>query len=85
MPRSARRLGLDEKEARSYNKKVGEEAREHFPSMLVDVRNEGQTEIDCLNGTIIREGERLGISTPFNRVIYCIIRVIENTYSKRLR
>jgi len=78
-------IPLDEEMAHSYNNKVGEEAREHFPSMLMDVRNEGQTEIDCLNGTIIREGERIGISTPFNQVIYRIIRVIENTYNKRLR
>jgi 2-dehydropantoate 2-reductase len=82
----ARKKGipLDEEEARRYNKQVGEEAREHVPSMLVDVKNKRRTEIDCLNGTVIREGERLGVSTPFNRTIYGLIRVIENTYNKRI-
>jgi 2-dehydropantoate 2-reductase len=76
-------LSLDEKEANRFLRQVGEKAREHFPSMFVDVMNKKKTEIDCLNGAIIREGERLGISTPFNRTIHTLIRIIENTYEQR--
>jgi 2-dehydropantoate 2-reductase len=79
-----KKVPLEEKEAKRFLKKVGEEAREHFPSMLIDVKNKRKTEIECLNGTIIREGKALGISTPFNKTLYGIVRLLENTYEQRI-
>lgn len=80
-----RGIPLEEGEAQAFLKQVGEEARNHYPSMLIDVQRQRRTEIECLNGTIVRDGERFGVPTPFNRVLYGIIRVLENTYPKRVR
>jgi 2-dehydropantoate 2-reductase len=45
--------------------------------MLIDVRNGRRTEIDCLNGAVMRECEWHGIATPYNHALYAMIRVIE--------
>lgn len=39
-------------------------------SLLVDIENDRKTEIDTLNGTLIRIANRLGISVPVNKYIY---------------
>jgi 2-dehydropantoate 2-reductase len=76
-------IGLSRDAARRFLRKVAEEARAHYPSMLRDVRAEKQTEIECLNGAIIREAEALGVDVPFNRSAYAMIRVLEDTYAQR--
>ena len=62
---------------------VGEEARAHFPSMLIDVRNQRQTEIEFLNGAVAREGEKYGVPTPVNETAVSLIKVLESTYHYR--
>jgi 2-dehydropantoate 2-reductase len=52
-------------------------------SMLQDVLAQRETEVDFINGAIVREGERLGIDTPVNRTITNLVRTIEKTYSQR--
>lgn len=43
-------------------------------SMLQDIINKRRTEIDMINGGILREGENQGISTPVNRVLTNLIK-----------
>ena len=77
-------ISLNKEEAHHFLNQVGGEARDHFPSMLIDVKNERKTEIDCLNGAVVREGEKMGIPTHYNKTLVALIRVIENTFSTRL-
>jgi 2-dehydropantoate 2-reductase len=49
-------------------------------SMLQDVLHQRKTEIDMINGAIVREGEKLGIQTPINNVLTNLVSVIEKTY-----
>jgi 2-dehydropantoate 2-reductase len=37
--------------------------------MLQDVRRGRPTEIDYINGAVVREGRRLGIATPINLLL----------------
>lgn len=46
-------------------------------SMLQDVSNGRKTEIDMINGAIVREGRALGISTPINLALTNLIKTIE--------
>lgn len=73
-------IPLERAQAHAFLRSVAEEARGHFPSMLVDVKHRRQTEIECLNGAVLREAARLGIDTPFNRSVYSLIRVLESSY-----
>lgn len=48
-------------------------------SMLQDVLRGGPTEIETINGAIVREGERLGVPTPVNRMLYYLVKAGEVT------
>jgi 2-dehydropantoate 2-reductase len=54
---------------------------ENKSSMLTDVLNKRKTEIDVINGAIVKYGEMLSIPTPCNKMITQLIKVIENGYS----
>lgn len=40
-----------------------------------DVARGQRSEIDFINGYVVREGERLGIATPLNRLLHGLVRV----------
>ena len=46
-------------------------------SMLQDILNRKQTEIDMINGAIVREGLAVGVDTPVNRVLVNFIKFFE--------
>jgi 2-dehydropantoate 2-reductase len=76
-----KKIPLQRQAAHAFLRSVAEEARSHYPSMLVDVKHRRQTEIECLNGAVLREAERLGVDAPFNRAVYSLIRVLESSYA----
>jgi 2-dehydropantoate 2-reductase len=50
---------------------------DHTPSMLQDLRGGRRTEIDALNGAVVRLGERAGVAVPCNRAVWSLIRHAE--------
>jgi 2-dehydropantoate 2-reductase len=48
-------------------------------STAQDVRKGKRTEIDHLNGYVVREGEALGIPTPANRTLNALVKLLEQT------
>ncbi len=52
-------------------------------SMLQDVLNKKRTEIDSINGAVVREGAALGIPTPVNSTLTALVHTIEQTYRER--
>jgi 2-dehydropantoate 2-reductase len=57
-----------------------EVAYDHKASMLQDVEARRQTEIDYLNGGILRFGEQRGIPTPLNRAILALVKGVEKSW-----
>ncbi|MFO1349384.1 MAG: 2-dehydropantoate 2-reductase [Gammaproteobacteria bacterium] len=49
------------------------------PSMLQHMEAGKRTEIDALNGAIVREGRALGIPTPYNEALSWIIKAMETS------
>jgi 2-dehydropantoate 2-reductase len=49
----------------------------HRPSMLQDLASGKRTEIDALNGAIVRLGSEAGLQTPVNQTIVRIVRFLE--------
>jgi 2-dehydropantoate 2-reductase len=47
------------------------------PSMLQHLERGRPTEIDALNGAVVREGQALGIPTPYNEALTWIVRALE--------
>ncbi|ABO49857.1 ketopantoate reductase [Desulforamulus reducens MI-1] len=49
----------------------------HHSSMLQDIRNGRKTEIDSLNGAIVRLGREYGVSTPYNEMVTLLSKAQE--------
>lgn len=57
-----------------------DKAYQHPPSMLTDVLNQRPTEIDSLNGGIVRFGHEVGVPTPINAAVTDIIKGLEYSW-----
>jgi len=58
---------------------------QNISSMLQDVLNQKRTEIDFINGAIVRQGKSLGIPAPVNEVLTNLVKTIETSYDKALK
>ena len=63
---------------------VCEATATNISSMLQDVLKAKKTEIDFINGAIVDEGRKHGISTPVNEVLTALVRTIEMSYKEVL-
>jgi 2-dehydropantoate 2-reductase len=57
--------------------KLVESMPNQFSSTAQDLARGKRTEIDFLNGLIVRRGDALGIPTPVNRVLWSLVKLIE--------
>jgi 2-dehydropantoate 2-reductase len=48
-----------------------------FSSTAQDLARRKPTEIDHLNGLVVRKGEALGVPTPTNRLLVALVRLLE--------
>ena len=65
-------------------KKVCRSTAPNLSSMLQDVLKEKRTEIDFINGTIVREAEKLRIPVPVNALLTRLVQALEQSYSLRV-
>ncbi|MCM8783316.1 MAG: 2-dehydropantoate 2-reductase [Candidatus Omnitrophica bacterium] len=56
----------------------------NISSMLQDVLHQRRTEIDFINGVLVREGRRLNIPTPVNSVLFALIKTLESSYNLKV-
>ena len=63
---------------------VCKKTAQNISSMLQDILAKRQTEIDFLNGAVVRESKKLGIDTPVNRALTFLVRAIQKTYEHRV-
>jgi 2-dehydropantoate 2-reductase len=57
-------------------------AYDHKASMLQDVEARGQTEIDYLNGGIVRFAREHGVATPLNEAVTALIKGLERSWTR---
>jgi len=53
----------------------------HRASMLQDVLAKRQTEVDFMNGAIVKWGEKNGIPTPMNKAVWELMKGLEHSWS----
>ena len=63
---------------------VARKTSENISSMLQDIRAKRRTEIDAINGAIVREAERIGIKARVNEVLTHLVKALEQSYSERI-
>jgi len=60
---------------------VCEATAANISSMLQDVLRRKRTEIDFINGVIVRQSQELGLSTPVNSMLTDLVKTIESSYT----
>jgi 2-dehydropantoate 2-reductase len=53
----------------------------HRPSMLEDVEARRPTEVESINGALVREADRAGTPVPLQRAVYALVRGRQASYS----
>jgi 2-dehydropantoate 2-reductase len=78
----AKALGLDieieERIARIHEVLIG--AGSGKPSMLQDVEAKRLTEVDAINGAVVRLGGELGVATPLNQAMVSLVHGLERSW-----
>jgi len=54
---------------------------QHRASMLQDVLARRQTEVDFMNGAIVKWGEKTGVPTPLNKAVWELMKGLEHSWS----
>jgi 2-dehydropantoate 2-reductase len=62
--------------------RIAEATAENKNSMLQDVENGRRTEIDFINGAIVRIGEETGVPTPVNSTLTTLVKGIDQSSRK---
>jgi 2-dehydropantoate 2-reductase len=78
----ARALGIElHGDPRALVQKGANAPGKHRASMLQDVLAKRQTEVDFMNGAIVKWGEKTGITTPLNKAVWELIKGLEHGWS----
>ena len=74
---------LPEKDPR---KKIKDHCRIRYnkPSMMQHMEQGRRTEIDSLNGALVREAKAMGIATPYNEAVVAIVKGLEKSRRQTL-
>lgn len=73
-------ISLSEEDIARYFEIIASLSPEGKTSMLQDVEAGRKTEVEIFAGTVIELGRRYGVETPINRVLFQMIRTLEQTY-----
>ncbi|MBU2568111.1 MAG: 2-dehydropantoate 2-reductase [Elusimicrobia bacterium] len=49
----------------------------NYNSMLQDILHRKKTEIESINGAVIKQAEKTGLDTPLNKMLYCFVKLME--------
>lgn len=56
---------------------IARQTATNFSPMLQDVRRGAPTEIEYINGTVVREGEKTGVPTPVNKALMLLVKALK--------
>ena len=59
--------------------RIAQTMPQQFSSTAQDLARGKRSEIDHLNGYVLRRGEALGIATPVNRVLHTLVKLLEES------
>jgi len=59
-------------------KRIAQTVPDQYSSTAQDLARGKRSEIDFINGHVMRRGQALGVPTPVNRTLYAIVKLLEN-------
>jgi 2-dehydropantoate 2-reductase len=64
-------------DTRATVRRIGETMPGQYSSTAQDLARGKASEIDHLNGVVVRQGEALGVPTPVNRTLHALVKLLE--------
>ena len=55
---------------------------DHYTSMAQDVMNQRKTEVDFINGQIVKKAKEKDVSVPFVEAVYLLLKVVEGSFGR---
>lgn len=80
----AKGVRLPQPDAVAYAEEICQRTANNLNSMLQDIRRRRRTEVEAINGAVVREGAALGVPTPVNQALAWLIRGLEETHAARV-
>jgi len=74
-------IGLNREQSIQACEKIAQAMPKQRSSTAQDLARKKRSEIDHLNGFVVREGERLSIPTPVNQSLYALVKLIEQSHT----
>jgi 2-dehydropantoate 2-reductase len=66
-------------------KEVARATGENISSMLQDVRARRRTEINEINGAVVKAAEKMGMSAPANELLWRLVSTLEKSYDAQVQ
>jgi 2-dehydropantoate 2-reductase len=73
------KIGLDKKDYLAITYDVARKTAENKNSMLQDILNGRPTEIEFMNGRILKLANKLEMEVPYNKILTYLIRGLEHS------
>jgi 2-dehydropantoate 2-reductase len=73
-------VDISPSQAASLNHQIATSMSGQRSSTAQDLSRKKPTEIDYLNGLIVKKGKDYGIETPANQSIYALVKMMESSY-----
>lgn len=80
----AAEIRLPYEDPTTYVEEVCRRSAENYSSMLQDILRHRPTEIEAINGALLREGERRGMNTPLHRILRDLVLGLEASYGQEV-
>lgn len=62
-------------------RRIAESIPGQYSSTAQDLARRKPSEIDHLNGLVVRRGEALGVATPVNRLLHAVVKLLESKWN----
>ncbi len=76
-------VNLDASATMARVKDVARRTASNRSSMLMDLLGERRTEIDAINGAVVRRGRELGVAVPVNETLTHLVHALEDLQDNR--
>ena len=80
---AARGIRLPFDDAGAQAEQVARQTALNRSSMLQDVLRGAESEIEAINGAVMRAAESAGVDVPANRLLYALVKALDETVSAR--
>jgi len=80
----AKGVHLGQQDLGAYAQEICQRTADNVNSMLQDVYRKRRTEVDAINGAVVREGKAVGVPTPMNEALTLLVKGLEETYAARV-